>query len=196
VHQNYYVFVDCTKPVVLKEYLFGPLTTALFNFWLYDFCDVYLELVKPVMNDLSPENAERRFAAQCTLAICVEAGLRLLHPLMPFVTEELWQRLPGKQHMRSPPPDTIMLAEYPTDNLDWMDPRLEEEVALVKDVVHAARSLRADYNLTNNVKPVFVLRCRADAQGILQEQVGTNIQKCVLRVSCIFRTDAGHHDLG
>jgi valyl-tRNA synthetase len=60
------------------------------------FCDLYLEIVKPVMYDDSEASKGRRQCAQATLFTVLEQFLRLLHPLMPFVTEELWQRLPNR----------------------------------------------------------------------------------------------------
>lgn len=65
---------------------------VIYAFWLYELCDVYLELIKPVVGDASPENAEARWVAQACLYLSLDWGLRLAHPLMPFVTEELWQR--------------------------------------------------------------------------------------------------------
>ena len=75
----------------MEAYSFGEVTTALHSFFLYDFCDLYLELIKPVVTG---ESGAQKLAAQATLFTCLEVFLRLAHPLMPFVTEELWQRLP------------------------------------------------------------------------------------------------------
>ena len=75
-------------------------TQAIHGFWLYDLCDVYIEAIKPIC---TPENegSDSARAARNTLYMCLEQGLRLLHPFMPFVTEELYQRLPRR------PQDTI-----------------------------------------------------------------------------------------
>merc|ERR1719399_1502185 len=75
----------------MDEYQFTQATTAIYAFWQYDLCDVFIELVKPVM--ASGSDAEKK-ATRDTLWACLEVGLRLLHPFMPFLTEELWQRLP------------------------------------------------------------------------------------------------------
>ena len=71
----------------MKAYVFGNVTSCLHSFFLYDFCDVYLELSKPVFLDTSVEGAPAREAAQATLYTILEQYLRLAHPLMPFVTE-------------------------------------------------------------------------------------------------------------
>ena len=101
-------------------------TTSVFNFWLYELCDVYIvrlpltsplvassetpvqEATKPMTDPSAP--AEVRRSAQDTLYTCLDLGLRLLHPFMPFVTEELWQRLPRRP---SDPTRSIMLAAFP-----------------------------------------------------------------------------------
>ncbi|ETV68747.1 hypothetical protein H257_15332 [Aphanomyces astaci] len=135
----------------LAAYSFGEVTTALYNFWLYDVCDVYLELVKPVM---AGTDAEAKKTAQQTLYLCLEFGLRLLHPIMPFVTEELWQRLPGHRSEAS-----IVIAAYPEahHHTAWANPDAEAGMDLVKDIIHAGRSLRAEYGLANSARPACFL---------------------------------------
>ena len=102
-------------------------------------CDLYLELVKPVVQGpapsnntddtataptaLTPEQRERRQCAQATLYTVLEQFLRLCHPLMPFVTEELWQRLPNIPSLTTKP--SIMVSAYPTEVPQWFRPDLE-----------------------------------------------------------------------
>ncbi|CEG49049.1 valine-trna partial [Plasmopara halstedii] len=145
-------------------YEFGELTNALYNFWLYDLCDVYLELTKPVMGG---EDAESKLTAQQTLYVCLEFGLRLLHPSMPFVTEELWQRLPGKRSTAS-----ITIAPYPLVMATWTNTEVEANMELVKEVIHAARSVRAEYGLTNSVRPTFFIKCSdKDISAVIESQL-------------------------
>lgn len=132
-------------------YEFGALTNALYTFWLYDLCDVYLELIKPVMNG---DDVDAKATAQQTLFVCLEVGLRLLHPCMPFVTEELWQRLPGQRSTAS-----ITIASYPLVMAPWTNADVEANMEVVKEVIHAARSVRAEYGLTNSVRPTFFIKC-------------------------------------
>ena len=111
----------------LTEYKFGEAVQAIYHFFLDDLCDVYVELVKPVMYDDDKKGKGRDAAKQCLWA-CLDAGLRLLHPLCPFVTEELWQRLPRTFAVSS-----IMVAPYPSpsevDKFD--DQEAERGTALV-----------------------------------------------------------------
>ncbi|CAH0475509.1 unnamed protein product [Peronospora belbahrii] len=145
-------------------YEFGELTNALYNFWLYDLCDVYLELTKPVFVG---DNAEAKLTAQQTLYVCLEFGLRLLHPSMPFVTEELWQRLPGKRLTAS-----ITIAPYPLPMEGWTDQKVEANMELVKEVIHAARSVRAEYDLATSVRPQFFIKCiNNDVKAVMEAQL-------------------------
>jgi valyl-tRNA synthetase len=101
----------------LAERNFMAATTAAYQFWLYELCDVYIEAMKPMMDD-----AGARASAQQTLYTCLDHGLRLLHPFMPFVTEELWQRLPRRPEDATP---SIMVAAYPVHvsmPVDAVDP--------------------------------------------------------------------------
>uniref|UniRef100_A0A8C4DI94 valine--tRNA ligase n=1 Tax=Dicentrarchus labrax TaxID=13489 RepID=A0A8C4DI94_DICLA len=88
-----------------KAYDFPAITTAIYNFWLYELCDVYLESVKPVFSKAEEDSTSQRQALVCrqTLYTCLEVGLRLLSPIMPFVTEELYQRLPRRRPQTDPP---------------------------------------------------------------------------------------------
>jgi valyl-tRNA synthetase len=94
----------------LTEKNFANATSAIHSFWLYDLCDVFVEAIKPIVDDRSEENAKRRTSVQNTLYTCLESGIKLLHPFMPFLTEELYQRLPRRPNDTIP---TVMLASYP-----------------------------------------------------------------------------------
>ena len=146
----------CNK--LFAEYDFAGVTTQTYNFWLYQLCDRYLEMIKPVINGTDKE-AKRK--AQMTLYICLEQGLRLLHPMMPFITEELWQRVtrrPGFEY-----PKSIMLTTYPVEKAEWTNAKLEEDMELLNTLVHEARSLRSDYNLTRKDTPTLYLATTDDA---------------------------------
>mmetsp|Transcript_6955 Transcript_6955/g.10360 ORF Transcript_6955/g.10360 Transcript_6955/m.10360 type:complete len:1106 (-) Transcript_6955:479-3796(-) len=140
----------------LNEYAFADVVQALYAFFLNDLCDVYLELVKPIVYNESEKSMQKNNALQ-TLWICLDAGLRALHPICPFVTEELWQRLPR------PPEDaknlgSIMTAAYPTSTT--LPPRLqllETDIAKFLDCVTAGRSLRNQYNITNKTPAKFFI---------------------------------------
>ncbi|KZS93907.1 hypothetical protein SISNIDRAFT_474035 [Sistotremastrum niveocremeum HHB9708] len=127
----------------LAERNFMMATNVAYNFWLYELCDVYIEATKP-MTDPSASEKTRR-SAQNTLYLCLDFGLRLLHPFMPFVTEELWQRLPRRPNTD---PSSIMIAPFPTFTFIEEDKQFE----LILKAIHASRSLAASYNLQSDLQ--------------------------------------------
>ncbi|MFH4974910.1 hypothetical protein AB6A40_001619 [Gnathostoma spinigerum] len=129
------------------SYNFQQVTTAVYNFWLYDFCDVYLEGVKPVLYDAGDSSASA--AVRNVLCHCVDTGLRLLAPFMPFITEELWQRLPRTKKDA----ESICIASYPMPNeYPFHNKILETRVQDLMTIVKTVRSLRSDYDLTAKTK--------------------------------------------
>ena len=96
----------------LELYEFADAATAVYSWWQYQLCDVFIEVIKPYFAGNDPGFASERSSARDTLWLCLDNGLRLLHPFMPFITEELWQRLPSpvKDYKRAA---SIMISEYP-----------------------------------------------------------------------------------
>ncbi|XP_050684326.1 valine--tRNA ligase isoform X2 [Leptidea sinapis] len=134
-----------TVNTAFRGYDFPAATTACYNLWLYDLCDVYLEYLKPVFGS---GTAEQQAAARSTLYTVLEYGLKLLSPFMPFITEELFQRLPRTEASAS-----ICVAPYPVEaDTPWYNQSLESDVEVVLKMVHAVRSCRSEYNIANKVK--------------------------------------------
>lgn len=142
----------------LKEYKFGDAQRASYTFWMEDLCNVYLELIKPVVYDESEDNADSRWAAQATLWVALETGLRLLHPMIPFVTEELWQRLPGRGTLGDDEPESIMIAPYPECNESYKNADLESSMEKTMTIIKACRSLRASYQIANKTLTKFYIK--------------------------------------
>ncbi|KAK3087210.1 hypothetical protein FSP39_003149 [Pinctada imbricata] len=136
------------------EYDFPTATTSCYNFWLYELCDWYLEYMKPIIYE---GGEEEKAVTRNVLYTCLDAGLRLLHPFMPFVTEELFQRLPRR---RSCDPESICITAYPkVEECPFRNVALEEDVDFIQNVVKCLRSIRADYGLTNKNKADVYLKC-------------------------------------
>lgn len=135
----------------MHAYDFATATSTSYCFWQYELCDVFIELAKPA---LSGDDEVARRHTRDTLWICLESGLRLLHPFMPFVTEELWQRLPRRpgQDMAQ----SIMVARYPAPVPDWKNDVVEADMAYLLTVVNKTRSLRADYGLNRQRPPMYI----------------------------------------
>ncbi|XP_062865966.1 valine--tRNA ligase, mitochondrial [Trichomycterus rosablanca] len=143
-----------------ESYELHAVTSALHSFWLHNLCDVYLECVKPVLTQGT--KLEKQISTS-VLYHCVSVSLRLLSPFMPFLTEELWQRL---QPYSSNPKNTtqsVCLQPYPQASqlVHWYFSQEEAEFLLVQDVVRVARSLRAQCHMTKE-KPAMWAVCTAD----------------------------------
>lgn len=144
-------------------YDFQQATSACYNFWLYDLCDVYLECLKPVFQN-GTDTAKA--AARQTLFTCLDNGLRLISPFMPFISEELFQRLPRNDAVPS-----ICVAAYPTTtSCPWKSDQVEREVEFIQKAAKIIRSARSDYNLPNKVKTEIVVVCNdAESHNVLQK---------------------------
>lgn len=147
----------------LTQYKFGDCQMAAYSLWIDDLCNVYLELSKPVLYDVSDANASSRWAAQATLWISLETGLRILHPMMPFVTEELWQRLPGRGKLGAEEKPSIMLTAFPECNDGYKDEKCEASMGITMDIIKACRSLRTSYNIGNKVLTHFFVKVSSGA---------------------------------
>jgi len=149
----------------LENYDFSAVTTACYNFWLYELCDVYLEYLKPVLQGTQSEVSD---AACSTLYTCLDVALRLISPFMPFISEELFQRLPRRS---SHDPPSICVAPYPeVEECSWRNVGLENDVDFVQRITHAVRSRRSEYNLPNKTKTDLFIKC---SDGILAERLST-----------------------
>ncbi|PSS14124.1 Valine--tRNA ligase, partial [Actinidia chinensis var. chinensis] len=125
----------------LDSYEFSDAASAVFSWWQFQLCDVFIEAVKPYFTSDDPKVASARGFAQDTLWVCLDNGLRLLHPFMPFVTEELWQRLPSSRDCARK--ESIMICEYPSVVECWTNDRIEYEMDMVESAVKSLRSLRS-----------------------------------------------------
>jgi valyl-tRNA synthetase len=168
----------------MENYSFAAVTTSLHSFFIYDLCDVYLELIKPIVagGEGATVDASVKYAAQATLYTCLEQYLRLAHPIMPFVTEELWQRLPNLASLTSVP--SIMISRYPEAVPAWFNPQAEEGMKVVLDAIHSARSLRADYRVPNSTNAEFCFSTDSEEIKRVFEVHGADF--CTLaKASCI-----------
>ncbi|CAN7096473.1 unnamed protein product [Brassica rapa subsp. narinosa] len=125
----------------LNAFEFSDAANTVYAWWQYQFCDVYIEAIKPYFAGDNPAFASERAHAQHALWVSLETGLRLLHPLMPFVTEELWQRLPSPKNTERKA--SIMICDYPSAIENWTNEKVETEMETVLASVKCLRALRA-----------------------------------------------------
>lgn len=159
----------------MHAYDFAAATNTIYAFWQYELCDVFIELCKPAFNKSDADEGAARLKQQTrdTLWICLETGLRLLHPFMPFVTEELWQRLPRRSD-EDMTGRSIMIERYPEETPSWDDAAAEKDMGFVINLVSKIRSLRADYGL-NKQKPSVYVAAKDDEKRAVVESAGEEI---------------------
>jgi valyl-tRNA synthetase len=141
---------------------------TLYDFAWHELCDWYLELTKTVLTDANADPALRR-GAQHTLVAVLGSVLKLLHPLMPFVTEELWLTIAAKRGIAS---DSIMLERFPQASDFPADTAAEDEIAWLKGFVGGIRQIRGEANLPRSATLSVRL---ADATPLDRERVDRHV---------------------
>jgi valyl-tRNA synthetase len=161
----------------LSEYRLSEAAQALYHFFWNELCDWYIEMCKPQLQPrvegLTPEQEraahEAQRAAQGTLALVLETSMRLLHPFIPFITEEIWTQLPRP----SGSPGSVMITMYPMADEGLQSDEAERQVAIVQTTVSAMRAIKAAYNITTSTGVRFAVKAADEAvRAALQEHRG------------------------
>ena len=144
--------VEAEAATAYETYRFDLAAELLYSFVWNDFCDWYLELAKV---QLQTGCASRQRATRRTLLRVLEASLRLLHPIIPFITEELWQTIAPLCDKKTA--DSIMLARFPEADLSLVEPSAFNKMAALQDLIGAVRNLRGEMGVQPSVKaPLFI----------------------------------------
>jgi valyl-tRNA synthetase len=138
----------------LEAFRFNDAASALYRFTWSEVCDWYIELIK---DDLYRGEEQRRTTARYTLWLVLENLLRLLHPFMPFITEEIWQALPGKKTAPS-----IMIADFPMARPEWDFKAGAEEMELVMEVIRGIRNIRGEMEVPPSKEIRAILICASE----------------------------------
>lgn len=170
----------------LEKYEFHTAVSLLYHFFWDDFCDWYIELVKDEISytgesvsddedDLQVwQEKARRNEARTRILTILETALRMLHPFMPFLTEELWLKLPGtseKLHNLAykASEKTIMLTNFPAGDANFIDEKAENEMQAVIDVISKVRNIRAEMQIKPADKPTVHIATNAEMQRIFAQ---------------------------
>ena len=138
----------------LTSFRFNEAAGDLYRFTWSEFCDWYIELAK---DDLYKGDADRQQTAKYVLLLVLENLLRLLHPFMPFITEEIWQALP-----KSGAAESVMLAAYPTAKPQWSAfAEAASEMELVMDVIKGIRNIRGEMEVPPSKQIAAILDCKS-----------------------------------
>jgi valyl-tRNA synthetase len=145
----------------LDEYRYNDAAAALYQFVWHELCDWYLELIKPVL--YGDRDAAGKRAAQRTLLSVLTTSLKLLHPFMPFLTEEIWQHLVADG-------TSVMVSEFPKADPDRFDPEAEAKMGLIMEVVTRIRNIRGEMNVAPSLKLKVTLAVQdRDLTAVLED---------------------------
>jgi len=172
----------------LDGYNFNDVASGIYQFIWREFCDWYLEWIKA---DLYGDDATSREQARGVMLQVLETVLKLLHPLAPFVTEEIWSVLPGQRK-------TIMLEAFPEEQPHWHDPEAEAAMELLMGVISGIRTIRSEADVHPTAKVEATLICADNDKRELMERFAgairsmTRAETLGILESGTVPTDAGH----
>ncbi len=132
----------------LEKSRFNEAISILYDFFWHQFCDWYVELAKPTIR--TPQT-------QWVLTTVLDSALRLLHPFMPFITEEIWQKIPHEG-------ESIMVSAWPKANKKWIDPKIETEADLVISEIQAIRNVRSAWQISPKQHVTVVVKTTRDRE--------------------------------
>ena len=148
----------------MQEYRFDHVAQTIYDFVWNEYCDWYLELTKPVLAaETTASTAEQR-ATRRTLVRVLEAILRITHPLMPFITEEIWQRVKPLANVSG---EFLMLARYPEPDLSLVDVEAAIEVAWIQQIIAGLRNIRGELGISPG-KPLTLLVANTSAEDAIR----------------------------
>jgi len=164
----------------IRGYRFDHAAQAIYDFTWNTFCDWYLELSKPVLTDAQATPAAKR-GTRRTLVQTLETLLRLAHPLIPFITEEIWQQVKPLAGVTG---DTIMLAPFPGADPDLIDPDAESELGWVMQFVLGVRRIKGELDIPPG-RPLPVLLQNASHQDLTRLEVSRRYLDALARTQSI-----------
>jgi len=149
----------------LPTYRFDEAANAIYDFFWGEFCDWYIELIKPHLNE---DSAGAKLTCSNLVAL-FEASLRLLHPVMPFITDEIWHAI----YDGNPPQKSLALAAYPEPGEHQIDKAAETEMAILQDLIVSIRNLRAALQVEPKAKvPVEVFTEESEIRNLIEQNMG------------------------
>lgn len=162
----------------LDEYHFNDVASANYQFIWHEFCDWYLEWIKA---DLFGDDERKTEQAKGTLLTVLETILKLIHPITPFVTEEIWSALPGDRQL-------LMAESFPEEKQEWLDEQAESDMALLMGVITGIRNIRAEADIHPSKKVEACVICPDSVQagliGMFEPAISDMTRLSGLDVNC------------
>jgi len=191
-----------TKDVqaALTEYRFNDAASSLYQFIWHEYCDWYLELSKPSLNQ--EKGSPTRKATQTVLAHVLDTALRLLHPIMPFITEEIWQNLPdgvrnahqqikgrlqctAQRNKQTVPCESIMISAFPLTDEKMINSEIEQDMQMVKDLIMAIRNIRGEMNIAPSLHVAATVKVES-------KKLGEHLERSETYIKTLARLNALH----
>jgi len=164
----------------LDKYRFNDAAHELYDFFWHHFCDRYIEAVKPVF---SGPNCPEKTQTQRVLLTVLETSLRLLHPMMPFITEEIWQQLKATGLLSSDH-ESIMISEWPKSRKSWIDLEAAKIAEMKYELARVGRNLRAEYQIKPGQEVFFAIKPADSSMHQLLESLSSDVKR-LLRASTL-----------
>ena len=138
----------------LNNYRFDLAAQTLYNFVWHEFCDWYIELCKPILFDENAQAPVQQTTRRVLLEV-LDTSLRLLHPIIPFITEEIWQRIAQRMQIQG---QSIMLEPYPCATPDYRDSESQEKMEWSREFVNAVRKVRSDMDVPPKTRLAVLIK--------------------------------------
>jgi len=145
----------------LEAYNFNESANIIYQFFWHEFCDWYIELAKPVLNSADRERVQK------ILVYVFEKFLRLLHPFMPFITEEMWQKI--KEKCKDIKEESIMISSWPTCAEDLIDEKAEKDMEIIQEIIRGVRNICTEMEVPLDKKIRLFLKADAERIDFLKE---------------------------
>ncbi|MGH7371525.1 MAG: class I tRNA ligase family protein, partial [Candidatus Methylomirabilales bacterium] len=155
----------------LETFRFSDAASHLYQFLWHEYCDWYLEFVKVRLTTDGDQAAAR--TGRLLLAHVLEVSLRLLHPIMPFITEEIWQHLPHP----SGAPSSVMIAPWPIAEPSRVDPEAVRKMDRVTAVIRSIRNIRSEVRIPTNASPMVLVKIGQEEDASLLASAETYVRQ-------------------
>jgi len=134
----------------LEKFRFNDYVSTFYSFFWHDFCDWYLELIKPRLYQ-AEDPGQRSLVLNVALYI-LKGSMKLLHPVMPFITEEIWQHVRAAED-----PESIMIASWPETEKGWISAETDRQMAFLQEVIRSVRTIRGEMNVPPGKKATVLV---------------------------------------
>ena len=156
----------------IKEYRIGEIAHTLYDFFRSEYCDWYVEIAKIQLAD-----PELKMNTQRVLRYVLDESLRLFHPIMPHITEQIWQSLKGYGLGRETEPSALIIAEYPTYRQELIYSKEAEEMKLVFDTITSLRNVRQSFNIPTSATVDVEIRAGVNSEREIFEAIESYIKR-------------------